>query len=259
MTGSVFASPRNVASIDDCYFYHTMDLPGVGTVHGEWDLRGREADYLGNVSLQGKRVLEMGTASGFLCFFMEKQGADVVAYDLSEKDAWDIVPYQRMDGTSLRNLVQERRTHIDKLNNGFWFAHQANKSQTKVAYGPVYSVPEAIGPVDIVTFTSILLHVRDPFLAMQSAARHAGETIIVTEKIREKRLMLEILERLGIAYMRFLPQPERCDPWETWWSLTPEIVRRFVRVLGFEKTKTTYFRVGSQGTTESFFTVVGRR
>ena len=63
----IYAAPRLVEDPADCYFYHTMDLPGHGTVTGEWDLRGREAAYLGNVDFQGKRVLEVGTASGHLC------------------------------------------------------------------------------------------------------------------------------------------------------------------------------------------------
>jgi hypothetical protein len=45
-------------------YYHTMDILGYGKVSGEWDLRGRDIYYLGNAKLQGKRVLEIGTASG---------------------------------------------------------------------------------------------------------------------------------------------------------------------------------------------------
>lgn len=59
-----------------------MDIPGYGGVEGEWDLRKGVKEYLGNVDFKGKRVLEIGTASGFLCFYMEGQGAEVVAYDL---------------------------------------------------------------------------------------------------------------------------------------------------------------------------------
>lgn len=106
-SGTIWAEPKPVANIDDCYFYHTMDIPGHGTVAGEWDLRGREAAYLGNVDLKGKRVLEVGTASGHLCFAMERMGADVVGYDLSEKQDWDVVPYHALDLFT----VVGRRTH----------------------------------------------------------------------------------------------------------------------------------------------------
>ena len=52
--------------LEDCYFYHTMDVPGAGLVTGEWDLRNGVDAYLGHESVAGKRVLELGTASGFL-------------------------------------------------------------------------------------------------------------------------------------------------------------------------------------------------
>src|SRR5262249_47749227 len=109
---SAASTAHEVTSLDDCYFYHTMELPGHGLVRGEWDLRGREAAYLGHVPLAGRRVLEVGTASGHLCFAMEKSGADVVAYDLSEHDEWDIVPYAGLD---VARHVRERQEHIRRL------------------------------------------------------------------------------------------------------------------------------------------------
>lgn len=81
---SIFAEPPTVSDLRDCLFYHTMDIPGVGTVEGWFDLRGSVDQYLGYVPLGAKRVLEIGPASGFLTFYMESQGAEVVAVDVSE-------------------------------------------------------------------------------------------------------------------------------------------------------------------------------
>jgi hypothetical protein len=178
--GSVYASPRLLTDLSDCYFYHTMDIPGFGHVDGEWDLREGIDAYLGNVDVRGKRVLEMGTANGFVCFHMERQGADVVAYDLSEQQDWDVVPYARDDEAAFR---ADRKNHIRKLNNAFWLCHRAFKSESKVVYGDVYSVPEDIGVVDVCTFGSILLHLRDPFLALQRALSLTSDTVIVTDML----------------------------------------------------------------------------
>jgi hypothetical protein len=49
--------PASLPDVDDCAFYHVIDLPGVGTTDGGWDLRGRVDDYLGHVDFAGKRVL----------------------------------------------------------------------------------------------------------------------------------------------------------------------------------------------------------
>ena len=48
---------------------------------GAWDLRGHEPAYLGGVDVAGKRVLELGPATGYLTFYMERMGAEVVSFE----------------------------------------------------------------------------------------------------------------------------------------------------------------------------------
>ena len=36
---TLFATPREVPSIEDCHFYHVMELPGYPPTEGDWDLR----------------------------------------------------------------------------------------------------------------------------------------------------------------------------------------------------------------------------
>ena len=86
MTSSVtFATARIVNNLEDCFFYHTMDLPGLGVVPGQWDLRGRFEEYTGGVEFEGKSVLDVGTATGFLSFEAEHKGAArVVSFDMSD-------------------------------------------------------------------------------------------------------------------------------------------------------------------------------
>src|ERR1041384_3022401 len=109
-TENLFSSSRHVTDISDCYFYHVMNLPGYGEVGGEWDLRGGEEFYLGRVSFEGKRVLELGTASGHLCRYMERQGAEVIGFDLSIDRFWDFVPFVGFDVAS--ELIR-MRDHIE--------------------------------------------------------------------------------------------------------------------------------------------------
>src|SRR5690242_1099326 len=95
----VYAEPRVITELRDCDFYHTVDVPGHGCVRGPWDLRQGIDRYLNYAHFSGKRVLDVGSASGFLSFHMEKQGAEVVSYDLSAVDGrWDVVPFA---GTNL--------------------------------------------------------------------------------------------------------------------------------------------------------------
>jgi hypothetical protein len=269
----LYAPPRAVKTLTDCYFYHSMDIPGYGEVTGEWDLRGDEYRYLGGVDLAGKRVLELGAASGFLTTYMERQGAEVVAYDLSENHSWDVVPFAGID---TEDLDKTRRAHLRKLNNGFWLNYEAQGLTAKLVHGTVYTVPEEIGEVDVATFASILLHLRDPFLALQTSLRLVKDTVIVTDvyPASEYHLVSDFVdapdpegdvttilppESHGQTKATFLPQHWDHAYGDTWWHLSPEVIRRYIGVLGFEKTEITYHHAFAGGRRTLLYTVVGRR
>jgi hypothetical protein len=256
---TIYAPPREITSLEDCTFYHTMDIPGHGVVQGHWDLRPNVNKYLGGVDLKGKRVLEVGTANGYLCFHMERQGADVVAFDLSHEYPADVVPFARWDH---QQGVRDHKGMIKQLNNAWWLAHRAFDSKAHVVYGTAYNIPAEIGPVDIATFGAILLHLRDPFFALQNAAKLTRETIIVTEPLWSwsKLLSYLSLSKLYSGYAIFVPQGKLCEPKTGWWQLSPAIIQRFLHVLGFEDTKVSYHRqMQTGGARIPFFTVVGRR
>jgi hypothetical protein len=262
----VFASPREVEKVNDCYFYHTSEIPGYGIVHGEWDLRNRESEYLGNFDFNGKRVLELGTASGHLAFFMEAHGAEVVAYDLSEHQSWDLVPY---GGAVSHERCAIVKTHIQKLNNGFWFIHNKRHSQTKVAYGSIYAVPEEIGMFDVCVFGSILLHLRDPFLALQNTLKLSKRTVVITDLLPRLYFLKKVLffpfvffpqrwQSLCKPTMAFLPHLRSTDDMG-WWILSPEILVAFVKILGFTDCQITYHRQFYHGKLRGLYTLVAHR
>jgi len=246
----IFAKPKKIKDIDKCFFYHAIDLPGYGTVKGEWDLRRGVNRYLGDVNFENKRVLEIGTANGFLCFEMEKRGAEVIGYDLSKNHNWDIVPFAQYDH---QKLYKERQKEIEKLNNAFWFCHRLLNSRARVVYGDVYHIPREIGKVDIVTYGSILLHLRDPFLALQQGLKFARETVIVTEILRDPS------DGIKGPFIKFLPNAETLEPKAAWWDLKPPAIVRMLGVLGFEDVKVSIHTQEYNGEKKSLYTVVGHR
>ena len=250
MSSFPYAQPREITSLDDCYFYHTTDIPGRGTVTGEWDLRPNLDAYLGHYDFAGKRVLDVGAASGLLSFHMEHRGADVVSFDLSEHEKWDVVPNARLDVAAVE---AGRREHMRRINNGYWLCHSANQSKARAVYGVVYDIPESIGPVDVAIYGSILLHLRDPFLALQNGARLAQEAIIVTDVCP--------LNRFGqfLNTPRFQPDPHRPDRWGTWSLLPPNLVKRYLAVLGFGNSTVTWHKQLFLGQKRTLYTVVARR
>lgn len=247
----IYAKPRVIEDIDQCFFYHTIDLPGHGTIEGDWDLRDGINDYLGGVNFSGKKVLDVGTANGMLCFETERQGGKVTAFDLSKDYAWDLVPYAKWK--DYEYISHEHHNTIDRLNNAYWFCHRCFNSNAKVVYGDVYNIPEQIGEVDIVVYGSILLHLRDPFLALQNGTRLTREAVVVTEVLRDQTFQSKE------PYMKFLPDPETLEPVDTWWDLRPEFIVRVLNVLGFEDTQVTYHSQLCKGEKVQLYTVVCRR
>lgn len=261
-----YAEPRHVERVEDCYFYHTMDLPGVGLVQGSWDLRGGARQYLGEVPLAGKRVLEVGPGSGYLSFEMERRGAHVVACDLSEDDSWDVAPF---GGQASAEVLAERARALRRLNNSFWLAHRAHGSAVRVVYGPVYQLPETIGLVEVATLGCVLLHLRDPFLALQRALGLTRDTVIVTEPAsRAARVMhrlpswsharLAASRRLP-AGLGFMPDPATGLPTETWWRIPPWTVARMLGVLGFTVERVGFHSPPFEGRPTLLYTLVAHR
>ena len=259
-TSNIYAPSRDISNLDDCFFYHTMDIPGHGTVEGEWDLRDNTDKYLGNFNFQGKRVLEVGTANGYLCFEMEKRGADVVAFDLSPEYQADIVPFAQYN---FQEAIPDMQNHMRHINNAYWLCHQAYQSKANVVYGEAYNIPQAIGPVDVSTFCAILLHIRDPFLAMQNALRLTTETVIVSEPIWNWHIpdfLFSFLRReKNWGYAVYIPNAKLIEPRWVWWQLSPNIIKKFMAVLGFEETKVSYHVQRQNGKRVLFFTIVGQR
>src|SRR5262245_1102536 len=163
----------------DCLFYHCMELPNGEVVTGPWDLRDREAVYLGNVAFDGARVLELGPASGALTYYMERQGADVVAFDAGYDVGIDLHPHP-LNG-DVRKLRLDHARLVGDVQNSWWYLHREYASRAAAVYGSIYALPGDLGDFDISVLSAILLHLRDPIAALEQAARRTRRTIVVTE------------------------------------------------------------------------------
>ena len=225
---SLYAAPRDVASIDDCSFYHVTDLPGAGTVGDQWDLRKTIQAYLGDVEFRGRRVLDVGTASGFLSFEMERRGAEVVSFDIPDGTLWNYVPFAQAKFDEAK-LLKDLAWHSDRIKNSYWYAHRALGSRARVHYGDIYALPEALGQFDVVVFGMVLPHLRDPFRALQSGARLSRDRVVVIQQ--------------GLQYaepmMHFMPDPATCADPLAWWYMSEGCVERMLGVLGFALEKKT--------------------
>lgn len=212
------------------FFYHVIDLPGEAPTPGSWDFRTSEAAYHGNLDFAGKRVLEVGTATGSHAFWMEQQGASVVPYDLGPGDSWDLLPTFAQDPA---DIATRMRTMIGDINDGFRYCRDRLDSKLQLRTGTAYDVPAALGTFDVITFGSVLLHLRDPMLALQRAAPRT-QTIVICD-----RYWHELDNTRPDA--QFAPVLGDELPWGgwTWWYVTPRAYENMLRLLGFTSFRTT--------------------
>jgi SAM-dependent methyltransferase len=201
-----------------------MDLPEIGTVKGQWDLRGRIDDYLAGVPVAGRRVLDVGTASGFLSFEMEKQGADVVSFDADSADRIALLPFHKsLYSTNRAEWARQTNDFLDRLKNSYWFAHRVLSSKNRVTYGDVYNLPDELGTFDVVVVGQILVHLRDPISALASIARRCSDTLVIVEG------MVDSDENVAKFFARADTGPE----W-IWWQYSTSLYREVMQMLGFE-------------------------
>lgn len=234
--GSLFERPRAVESLDECYFYHTVELPGFGLVRGHWDLRGRFGDYVGGVSVKGKSVLDVGAATGFLSFEAERLGASrVVSTDMSDVRQQDFVPFKgKLYREDYESWVYYHTITVDKWKNAYWLCHRLLGSKADVYYGDVYALPDALGAFDVAIVGALLEHLSDPVKALISIARRTRETMVLVTPL------LETEERIA----RFEPSADRPQDDYTWWTYSVGLYREVLAILGFRierVARSTYF------------------
>ncbi|WP_422018767.1 class I SAM-dependent methyltransferase [Roseibium sp.] len=247
----LYAQQRQVDDFENCDFYHTIDLSPQETVWGHVDLRGREQDYLGGCDLDGKSVLEVGPATGHLAFYMEQQGAAVTCLELPDTDVGDLVP--RADLENWDQIIADRRRHLDRIVNGFWYCHRKLGSKTNVVYGTVEDLIAAGAKFDIVILGGVLLHLRDLQLRLQQFAGLAQSELVITEQL------LAPLDRSDTAPLVWLAPTKGNGVWDHWWRFGPGYFTGYLPILGFSDLKVSKHEQSCLGNMFMHFTIRARR
>jgi tRNA (mo5U34)-methyltransferase len=136
-------------------WWHVIELPDGTTTPGGWDLRptAREIPW---PDLAGKRCLDVGTASGFWAFEMERRGAaDVLATDRPSD-------FQQMS----RGHFEEARTALG--------------SSVRYEERDVFDLE---GEFDVVFMGFVLQMVTDPIGALQSVRRVCRGQLLLLDTV----------------------------------------------------------------------------
>lgn len=152
--------------------YHSLELldgtvvPGIIPVE---NLRARLAAYPLPEDLRGKRVLDIGAASGWNSFECERRGADVVALDYVEYE--ELTAVRRLRESNIEYVIAD----IEEL------------------------TPERFGFFDYVLFLGVVYHLRHPLFAMENVCAVTRglafiESFVVDEVADPNRCFMEFYE-----------------------------------------------------------------
>jgi O-methyltransferase len=224
------AKEREYLTEADCDFYHSVDLPDGRLLHGVWDLRGHEAEYFGGVEFGGRRVLELGPASGGLTAWLDRSGAEVVGLDAGFDLTVDLMPWHTAD---VRGMRLDIMRVAGACQNAWWYTHRELGLGAKMVYAPIYELPGDLGRFDVSVFGAVLLHLRRPFDALAEAARLTDRMIVVTDMVDPE------LRDETRAVVCFNPA-RHSHPTTLWWGFSPAAIVEYLRVLGFPNARTTW-------------------
>jgi len=213
------AVPDLPAEVAGREWYHTLELaPGVLTP-GWFDTRKVPARLPIPASLAGRRCLDVGTFDGFWAFEMERRGAaEVIALDVLDPHGWDWPAGS--DAAMVDALAARKRGGA-----GFALAQRALGSRVERIERSVYELdPERDGSFDFVYLGSLLLHLRDPVLALERVRAVCEGELLIVDVVDPWLSLLHPWRPLATL-------DANGRPW--WWQANLAGLRRMVRAAGF--------------------------
>jgi SAM-dependent methyltransferase len=169
-------------------FYHTIEIRDGVTIEGRYDHRPFVKAYH-FPDVRGKRVLDIGRASGFFSSLFERMGAaEVVASDLPPDTPKNLLGFDR-------TLGDQTLGRLD-----FFIPHALLKSRVKPVWLDVSQIgPETVGTdFDVVFVGSLLVHLADPMgslSAIRKVMAPDGVCVIANPIWRAEHLLSYVIRR----------------------------------------------------------------
>ncbi len=193
-------------------WYHSIDLPDGRVIPGIIPveaLRARMDAFGLPGDLRGKRVLDVGAATGWCSFEMERRGAEVVAVDCVEYDDF------RVAHRILGSKVDYKLLDVDEL------------------------TPELLGTFDIVVFFGVLYHLRHPLLGLEKILALARDAVLVESFVCDAHLS-EADRNSNGCYMEFYETDELGGQIDNWVGPTVNCLAAMCRAAGFVRVELKY-------------------
>ena len=221
------ALQRRIAEIQG--WYHAIDLGDGMVTPGPFRMADYVEEYGLPEDLRGARALDVGCGNGFFSLELEARGADeVVAVDVPSWLAKDWSPAYAREWLATRTAAERDAIDQGSLRAAFELAvGTAGSGRIRREEASIYDLdPEKHGRFDFVLCASMLMHVRDPLLALhrlRAVCRDDGVLVISISSPPD----LQGEEQTPLA--RFVGRADQCN----FWQMSPACLRAMLECSGF--------------------------
>jgi tRNA (mo5U34)-methyltransferase len=187
------------------FWYHTVDLGRGLVTPGSYDFRGSWPAFGFPRSMAGMRALDVGSATGFFAFELEKRGAQVTSVEVPSMADLDVFPGEDVRSTLAklermlpvhsvqtpeqldllfhRSSLQEFYHHF--LDGPFLFCREVLHSNVARHYAPIYDLSAETlgGQFDWVFVGDVLLHTIHPLKALAAVASVCRGTLVIAQSL----------------------------------------------------------------------------
>ena len=167
--------------------------------------------------LTGKRLLDVGAATGGCSFEMERRGAEVVAVDCVEYEEFHIA--RKLLGSSVEYHILD----VEEL------------------------TPERLGRFDIILFLGVLYHLRHPLLGLEKICALTNDTAFVESFVNDALPAADA--RDGACLLEFYERDELGGQIDNWFGPNTQCLMALCRSAGFARVNLEYFSDRRAGVT----------
>jgi tRNA (mo5U34)-methyltransferase len=229
------------------YWYHTVELPGGLVTPGLYDFRATYPCFGFPEDMQGLRVLDIGSATGFFAFEFARRGAMVVSVELPSLEAIDRFPGQDVRNSldeiqrmmfpesvdETRGLIRRHTAgelYFYLLEGPFEFCRRLLGPTIERCYASVYELAgKQLGVFDLVFLGDVLVHTIDPLAALAAVAPLCRGRLVLAQ------VMPEAAD--GRPAMLYVGGDDPARDEVQWWYPNQPCLVQLLKKLGFREVR----------------------
>jgi SAM-dependent methyltransferase len=187
------------------YWYHTIDLGNGLVTPGTYDYRKDLSLFGFPIDMNGMKVLDIGSATGFFAFEFERRGATVISVELPSIADWDMPLGEDRERTLTELMAYHQVTTIEEVHNlhldaPFEFCRRVLNSKVKRCHSTIYDLSAnklGVDAFDLLFVGDVLLHIFSPLKALAALAPLCRGTLVIAQHVPNNENHQPVMHYIG--------------------------------------------------------------